>query len=78
MILQVYTLDTTTTEESTAPSRGASISAHVLETNVQSSRPLRTVEKILGAHPMNDDDSWGGTNPSDVSIDTMNSKEMIA
>ena len=27
---------------------------------------------------MNDDDFWGGTNPSDVSIDTTNSKEMMA
>ena len=26
---------------------------------------------------MNDDDFWGGTNPSDVSIDTTNSKEMM-
>ena len=36
------------------------------------------MEEILGAHPINDDDFWGGTNPSDVSIDTMNSKEMMA
>ena len=60
------------------PSGGASIDAHVSETNVQSSRPSRTVEKILGAHPMNDDDFWGDTNPSDVSIDTTNSEEMMA
>ena len=26
---------------------------------------------------MTDDDFWGGTNPSDVSIDTMNSEEMM-
>ena len=50
--------DTTTTEESTAPSGGASIGAHVSETNEQSSRPLCTVEEILGAHPMNDHDFW--------------------
>ena len=27
---------------------------------------------------MNDDDFWGGTNPGDVSIDTANSKEVMA
>ena len=27
---------------------------------------------------MGDDDFWGGTNPSDVSIDTANSKEIMA
>ena len=48
-----------------------------LETNEQSSPLSRTVEEILGAHPMNDDDFWGGTNPGDVSIDTTNSKEMM-
>ena len=69
--------DTTTTEESTTPSEGASISAHVSETNVQLSCPSRTMEEILGAHPMNDNDFWGGTNPGDVSIDTTNSEEMM-
>ena len=69
--------DTTTTEESTAPDGGASIGAHILETNVQSSRSSRTVEEILGAHPMNDDNFWGGTNLGDVSIDTTNSKGMM-
>ena len=69
--------DTTITEESTAPSRGASIGAHVLETNVQFSCPSRTVEEILGAHPMSDIDFWGGTNPGDVSIDTTDSEEMM-
>ena len=46
--------DTTTPEESTAPSGGASIGAHVSETNHQLSRPSRTVEEIVGAHPIND------------------------
>ena len=36
------------------------------------------MEEILGAHPMNDDDFWGSVNPTDVSSDTTNSKEMIA
>ena len=73
-----YVGDTTTTEESTTPSGGASIGNHLSETNVQSSRPSRTVKEILGAHPMNNDNFWGGTNPGDVSIDTTNSKEMMA
>ena len=38
---------------------------------------LRTMEEILGAHLINDDDSWGNTNPSDVSINTANSEEMM-
>ena len=67
--------DTATTEGSTAPSRGPSIATHVSETNVQPSRSSRTVEDILGAHPMNDDNFWGNTNPTDMSIDTMNSKK---
>ena len=55
--------DTTTTEGSTAPSGWSSIDAHVLETSVQQSRPSHTVEDILGAHYMYDDDFWSGTNP---------------
>ena len=27
---------------------------------------------------MDNDDYWGGTNPGDISIDTANSKEMMA
>ena len=48
--------DTTTTEESTVPNKAPSIGTHVSKINVQSSNSLRTVEEILGAHPMNDDD----------------------
>ena len=69
--------DATTTEDSTAPSGGASLGAHVLEINQASSRPSRTVDEILGSNPVNDD-FWGNTNPTDVSIDTANSKEMMA
>ena len=32
------------------------------------------VDKILGAHPVNDD-FWDNTNPTDVSIDTGNSEK---
>ena len=36
------------------------------------------MENILGAHPMDNDDFWGYTNPTDVSIYTVNSEEMMA
>ena len=35
------------------------------------------VDEILGAHPVNDD-FWDNTNPTDVSIDTVNSEEKMA
>ena len=54
--LQVHTLKILLQKKSTASSRGASIGAHILKTNEQSSHPSRTVEKSLGAQPMNDDD----------------------
>ena len=68
--------DTVPPEESTAFSGRASIGAHILEANEQASHPTRSVEEILGAHPIGNKDFWGGTNPSDVSIDTANSKEV--
>ena len=70
--------DTTTTEEFTAPSRGASISAHLSKTNIQSPCPSCTVKEILGTHPINDEYFWVDTNPGDVSIDTTNNEEMLA
>ena len=36
------------------------------------------MEDILEAHPMNDDDFWGNTNSTNVSIDTANSEKMMA
>ena len=69
--------DTTTPEEFTAPSRGASIGANVLKINEQSSSPSRTIEEIKGAYLMNNDDFGGETNPGVVSIDT-NSEKMKA
>ena len=48
------------------------------ETNVQWSNSPRTVEEILGAYLMDNDDFWGNTNPTDVSIDTANSEKMMA
>ena len=69
--------DTATNKDTTAPSRGASLVARVSETNQTSSRLSRTIDTILRAHPI-DDDFWDNINPTDVSIDTMNSEEMIA
>ena len=74
----VHVEDTTTTEESTVPNGAPSIGAHVSDTNVQLSNSTRTVEEILGAHLTGEDDFWGNTNPTDLSIDTANSEEMMA
>ena len=69
--------DNTTNEDTTAPSGEANPGAHVSETN-QTTPPIsRTVEQILGAYPI-DDDFWENTNPTDVSIDTVNSEEQMA
>ena len=70
--------DTISTEESTIPSRAPSIGAHMSETNVQLSNSPRTVEEILGAHLMDNDDFLGNINPTDVLINAANSEEMIA
>ena len=48
----------------------------VWEATEQSSLPTRSIEDILGAHLIGDD-IWGGTNQSNVSIDTANSKEVM-
>ena len=48
-----------------------------METNEQLSCPSRTVEEILGAHTISDKDFWCETNPSDVFIDTANSKDTM-
>ena len=69
--------DTTTNEDTTTPSKGASLGAHVSGRNQAPSRLSRTVDEILGAHPVNDD-FWDNTNPTDVSIDTIKSEEKMA
>ena len=69
--------DTTTTEESTPPSGKAIIGFHVSETNEHLLNSLRTVEEILGTYPVDNDNFWGNTNPTDVSINTVNSKETM-
>ena len=69
--------DTTTTEESTAPNKRASIGAHFLKKNQESSRPSRIVDEILGTHSMDGDEFLGNTNLGDMSIYTTNNKEMM-
>ena len=68
--------DTTTNKDTTAPSGGASLGGHVSETSQETFRPSRTVETILGAHPI-DITFWDNTNPADVSVDTVNSEEQM-
>ena len=64
-----------TSQDNTAPSGEANLGAHVLETNQVTSPTTRTVEEILGAHPI-DDTFWENTNPTGVSIDRVNSIEI--
>ena len=71
---EAHVEDTTINGDTTAPSRGASLGAHVSKTSQATSCPSRIVEEILGAHPM-DDNFWDHTNPADVSVDTVNSEE---
>ena len=72
----VHVEDNTTNKDTTTPSGGSSLGAHVLETNQAAPCLARTVEEILGAHPI-DDTFWDNTNPTDVSVDTVNSEEQI-
>ena len=46
--------DITTNENTTAPSRGASLGAYFSETSQATSRTSRTVEEILGVYPVDD------------------------
>ena len=69
--------DSTPNEDTTAPSGEANLGAHVSEISQATSPPPCTIEDILGAHPMNDT-FWENTNPTDVSIDTVNNEEQMA
>ena len=68
--------DTTTNKNTTAPSGGDSLGAHVSETSQATSRPSRTVEEILKTHPI-DDTFWDKTKSADVSVDTVNSEKQM-
>ena len=73
----VHIGEVTTPEDSIAPSNGSSIGAYVLEVVKHKFWPAQSIEKLLGAHHI-DDAIWGHTDPSDVSIDTANSVEIMA
>ena len=73
-IVGVHVRDVTTPKDSSGRS---SIDAHVLEATEQPSWPTYSIEDLLGTHFI-DDASWGGTNPCDVSVDTRNSKKVMA
>ena len=66
-----------TPQDSTTPREGASICAYVSEIAAPVFCPARSVKELLAAHPV-DDSIWSHSNPSDVSIDTANSAELIA
>ena len=68
--------EVTTPEDSIALNNGSSISAYVLEVAKHKFRPARSVEDLLGVHPINDA-IWGRIDPSDVSIDNANSTEIM-
>ena len=67
----------TTLQDSIAPSNVSSIGTHVSEVAKPEFWPARTVEELLVAHPINDA-IWSCTNPGDVSIDSVNSTEILA
>ena len=69
--------EVTTPQDSTTPSDGSSIGAHVSEFTELAFCPAQSVEELLAVHPV-DDATWSHTNPSDMSIDTANSAEIIA
>ena len=69
--------EVTTPQDLTAPSKGASIGAPVSEISQLAFCPGRSVEELLAAYPVNDT-IWSRSNPSGVSIDTVNSAELIA
>ena len=77
VLLGAHVEDTTTNKNTTAPSKGASLGACVSETSQATSHPSRTVEEILGAHPI-DDNFWDNINSTVVSVDTVNGKEQMA
>ena len=68
--------EVTTPKDSTTPSKGASVGAHVSEISQPAFCPAQSVEELLVAHPVNDA-IWSQTNPSDVSIHTANIAELI-
>ena len=69
--------ETTTPQNSNAPSNGSSIGGHVSEVDKPNTRPIRSVQEILATHAINDP-IWDHTDACDVSIDTVKSAETLA
>ena len=69
--------EVTTPQDPTAPSNVSSTGAYVSEVAKPEFRPARFVEELLAAHPI-DDAILSRTDASDVSIDTVNSAEVLA
>ena len=72
----VHLGEVTTSQDSTIPSEGSSIGTYISEIAEPAFHPAQSAEELLAAHPV-DDAIWSHTNPSDVSIDTTNSAEII-
>ena len=68
--------EVTTLEDHTAPSNESSIGAHVSEVAKHKSQPAQSIEDLLGAQLINDA-IRGFTDPTDVSIETTNSAEIM-
>ena len=69
--------ETTTLQDSSTPSSGLSIGAHVCDVTKPDVWPVQYVQDILAAHPIGDP-IWSHTNACDISIDTVNSAEALA
>ena len=69
--------ETTTPQDSSTPSNGLSIGAHVYEVTKPDVWPAQSIQDILAAHPI-DDSIWSHPNVCDFSIITVNSTEALA
>ena len=66
--------ETTTPQNSSTPSDGSSIGAHISDVPEPDVWLTRSIQYILAAHPIGDP-IWSHTNVCDISIDTVNSAE---
>ena len=64
-------------QDSSTPSNGSSIGAHVSNVTEADVWLAQSVQDIMAAHPI-DDPIWSYTDACDVSIDTVNSAETLA
>ena len=69
--------ETTTPQDSSTPSNGLSIGAHVYDVTKPDVWPAQSIQDILAAHPI-DDSIWSHPNVCDISINTVNSTEALA